>query len=76
MLVALVLGAICAAAANDTWSVSSGIFAGGSVWAGMGSAALLFAVFIGASWLGGRSAVGRKRQVRGKRHRKKKDASA
>jgi len=76
LMVALVLGAIFAAVSDDAWSVTSGIFAGGNVWAGMGSVVLMIAVFIAASWLGGKSAAGRRRQVRGKKRRKKRDTSA
>jgi len=76
LLVALVLGAIFAAASDDAWSVTSGIFAGGSVWASIGSVVLMLAVFIAASWLGGRSAAGRRRQIKSRRRRKKNNSTA
>ena len=75
ILVALALGAIMAAASDDAWSVTSGIFAGGSVWASMGTVVLMFAVFIAASWMGGRSAAGRRRKVKSRRKRKKTDTT-
>ncbi|MBN2028485.1 MAG: hypothetical protein JW854_17170 [Actinobacteria bacterium] len=76
ILVALVLGAIMAAASDDAWSVTSGIFAGGSAWAIMGSVVLMLVVFIAASWLGGRSAAGRRRKVKSRKKRKKSEAAA
>lgn len=76
LVVALVLGAIFAATSDGTWSVFSGIFAGGSVWAGIGTVVLMLAVFVAASWLGSRSATGRRRQTKSKRRRKKTDNTA
>lgn len=74
-LVALVMGAIFAAAGEGEWSVLSGIVAGGDAWARIGSVGILLLVFIAASWWGGKSAAGRRRRVKNKQRRKSKAAA-
>jgi hypothetical protein len=64
VLVALSLGAILTAVDNGEWSVFSGISASGPAWARIGSLVVLLAVFIGASWWGGKSASSRKKRNR------------
>ena len=71
LLVALVLGAIFAAADGGDWSLTSGIAAGGAAWARIGSVIVLLAVLIAASWLGGKTAAGRRRLVKSKKRRKR-----
>ncbi|MEW6552975.1 MAG: hypothetical protein AB1384_01650 [Actinomycetota bacterium] len=76
LVVALVLGAIFAASGDGSWSVLSGISASGAAWARIGSVAVLFAVFIAASWWGGRAAAGRRRRAANRRHRKNGEEGA
>ena len=71
LLVALVLGAIFAAADGGDWSLTSGIAAGGAAWARIGSVIVLLAVFVAASWLGGKTAAGRRRLVKSKKRKKR-----
>jgi hypothetical protein len=62
--IALVLGGVLDIAQEGDWSVLSGISVGGAIWARIGSVAVLAAVFVAASWWGGKTAPERRRRVR------------
>ncbi len=67
LLLALALGAFFSAFSEDDWSVLSAVSASGDAWARLGSIAALFAVFVGASWRGGKAAAnGKRRRKTGK----------
>lgn len=64
-LVALLLGLVFDLAGEGGWSVFSGISAGGTAWARLGSLAFLFLLFVLASWWGSSTSKrGRRRKGR------------
>lgn len=76
VVVALVLGAVLAAAGGGDWSVTSAFAASGGAWAGIGSVLALLALFQAASWWGGNSAAGRRRHAKSKRRKQAKKSGA
>lgn len=68
--VALIMGAVFAAADEGSWNALSGVSASGAAWARIGSALLLLAAFMAAAWQGGKNAEGRRRKQKSKGRRK------
>jgi hypothetical protein len=72
IVVALILGAIFAAAEEGDWSVLSGVTTGGGILTRIATLAVLFGAFIFAAWCGGKTAEGRRRKHKSKGRRKRK----
>ncbi len=68
-VIALFLGGVLTIAQEGDWSWLSGVSAGGTMWARIGSLAVLAAVFIAAAWWGSKTAPERKRRVRSKQRK-------
>lgn len=73
--IALILGLIFTIIKEDGWSALSGISAGGTIWARVGSVVVLLAVFIAAAWWGSKTAPEKRRRIRSKSKGKSQAAS-